>query len=423
MGPPEDLQSLGLEFKHNEAFQRKVRWLEKNGYTGWRRILGDGNCFYRAVGFALMEQLVEPSMSSTTSAHDAERQRAARAHVFYNRLSPLKLDPRLLSGSSAVNYPPEQAHQALLSRLAPLCECGGRWNPDAPTHSAAVSDEERRSLTDASELLRLIHDRSCVLDPSDVHGRLHRLYSGSTQVRAAIDRCCGWPLPAGSEARVFDELLREEAASVGDTSCLHLDLRLPASGRASDRAIPGGVVNLDLALVRALRQLSVDFIRSNRDDVRVGQGLSLSQICSAESSGYQGVDDFCDREVLSMGREAEGVVLNALAMALGESFRVVYLDRAEPQGASGVEVPVMDYHPLEDVGTQTPRIHVQFRPGHYDVIYPGVVTAADVAAAMVPGTMSMPASSSSIDVDMAAPTSPTHVTLEGLADVRLKHLY
>lgn len=52
IGPRESLDSLADELKFNKLCE-----LEMRGYVGFRRIRGDGNCFYRAFGFGLLEEL------------------------------------------------------------------------------------------------------------------------------------------------------------------------------------------------------------------------------------------------------------------------------------------------------------------------------------------------------------------------------
>jgi len=60
VGPVESLGTLAMEFKHNDDFKKKVGLLLRQGYVNWRRIRGDGNCFYRAVGFGLFEWFASP---------------------------------------------------------------------------------------------------------------------------------------------------------------------------------------------------------------------------------------------------------------------------------------------------------------------------------------------------------------------------
>lgn len=53
----EDFTLLEKVYENDEAYLSKVRLL-KNAYGGFRRVRPDGNCFFRAVGFAYLEQLL-----------------------------------------------------------------------------------------------------------------------------------------------------------------------------------------------------------------------------------------------------------------------------------------------------------------------------------------------------------------------------
>merc|ERR1719282_2080365 len=57
VGQSEVIRSLALEFPYNTKFGEKVEKLRRLGYTGWRRVRGDGNCFFRAFGFGLLEAI------------------------------------------------------------------------------------------------------------------------------------------------------------------------------------------------------------------------------------------------------------------------------------------------------------------------------------------------------------------------------
>lgn len=80
------------------------------------------------------------------------------------------------------------------------------------------------------------------------------------------------------------------------------------------------------------------------------------------------VEQFCRRFVEPMGEESDHVHIVALTDALHVPIRVVYLDRS--QGEDGA-ANTHDFAPSEggaDVGP--PAVHVLYRPGHYDIIYP-----------------------------------------------------
>ena len=42
------------DFKFNEVLKRKIETLSERGYTHFRPVRGDGNCYYRAVGFGIL---------------------------------------------------------------------------------------------------------------------------------------------------------------------------------------------------------------------------------------------------------------------------------------------------------------------------------------------------------------------------------
>lgn len=48
------IDSLQLVYKYNESFVEYAKVISKS-YTSWRRVRGDGNCYYRAIGVALLE--------------------------------------------------------------------------------------------------------------------------------------------------------------------------------------------------------------------------------------------------------------------------------------------------------------------------------------------------------------------------------
>jgi hypothetical protein len=49
--------SLILNYRLNECMQKKIRQLSKI-YSSWRPIRGDGNCYYRAIIFGFIEQII-----------------------------------------------------------------------------------------------------------------------------------------------------------------------------------------------------------------------------------------------------------------------------------------------------------------------------------------------------------------------------
>jgi len=249
VGVKEPLSSLIEEFRFNTRFGEKVRHLQGLGYNGWRRIRGDGNCFYRAVGVGLLEQGI----------------------------------------------------------LVGARRCG-EW--------AAAFEEKLASINFQDTAERAAHD--------ELRHFLRDLLDGSVTGTVAEDRAF---------------------ATLNHASSF-----------------------VDLALVRALRFLTAAFLKANRDNVDVANGLPPDLLCS--SLEFDGVDGFCKEVVLPMGIEAQDLVQIALPQALGIVVRIVFLERG-----GQAEVPLCD-HGVDGIeGTSAteeggkPFIHVQLRPGHYDLLY------------------------------------------------------
>eukprot|EP00928_Gymnodinium_smaydae_P099656 TRINITY_DN9571_c0_g1_i2.p1 TRINITY_DN9571_c0_g1~~TRINITY_DN9571_c0_g1_i2.p1 ORF type:complete len:598 (+),score=129.31 TRINITY_DN9571_c0_g1_i2:116-1909(+) len=263
LGPREPLESLADEFKFNESIVAKVAELQAHGYNAWRRVRGDGNCFYRAVGFALLEQLV---------------------------------------------------------MLAPRC---GDWAVDLRERL------QRVVLQDAGE--RAAHN--------DLLQHVTRLAEGG-----------GW------------EALSECHAETTALGLLY-------------RSVNDAHGTIDLALVRALRHLVAEYLLEHAHDASKGNGLPFEVLCSAE--GYDGVAGFVETVVLPLGTEAEGLVMSVLPKALDLDLRIALLDRRASAALSFSDYPGENGEGEEE-GAQSrtcrrkrPLIHVQLRPGHYDVLYCG----------------------------------------------------
>eukprot|EP00929_Paragymnodinium_shiwhaense_P090416 TRINITY_DN50600_c0_g1_i1.p1 TRINITY_DN50600_c0_g1~~TRINITY_DN50600_c0_g1_i1.p1 ORF type:complete len:537 (+),score=86.69 TRINITY_DN50600_c0_g1_i1:98-1708(+) len=258
LGQKEPLSTLADEFKFNSSFAEKVDRLAREDYVGWRRVRGDGNCFYRAVGFAILEHL----------AFKAEE-----------RTSP------------------------------------GGW---------------------AEEFLQQILTLRDLVDADPDHS-------------SAFSAC------AGSGTTNAYETLVEDIVRLREGEKLYWeDLQ-------------------DKALIRALRLLTARCLADNKDNEQATEsGISFETICLAE--GYRSTQAFCEQVVLPMGVEAEGVVLPAMAMALDISLRVAVLDRSDT-----TTVAFADYKArsaLRSARSVAPLVHLQLRPGHYDLLYHSWIRSA-----------------------------------------------
>lgn len=92
-------------------------------------------------------------------------------------------------------------------------------------------------------------------------------------------------------------------------------------------------------------------------------------------SGFD-VETFCSRCIDPMGEESDHVQLVALTDALQVPIRVAYLDRSDAGGGAeqGMQVDMHDFVPNDFAPTagMEPKVHLLYRPGHYDIVYPRV---------------------------------------------------
>lgn len=121
-----------------------------------------------------------------------------------------------------------------------------------------------------------------------------------------------------------------------------------------------------MAFIRALRRITADYLWRNASDGKHNGGVSYDIACAAK--GYLGVEDFCKQVVLPVGVDAEGIALEAAALALGIKLRIAVLDR------SGVDVSYDDFGDTSSAllgGLRPPHVYIQMRIGHFDLLYQG----------------------------------------------------
>lgn len=90
-----------------------------------------------------------------------------------------------------------------------------------------------------------------------------------------------------------------------------------------------------------------------------GQLQKEEAFFSSFIDGQRTVQEFCKQEVEPMYKESDHIHVISLTRHLGVGVRVQYMDRG-----SGGRVNAHDFP--ED---RPPRIHLLYRPGHYDILY------------------------------------------------------
>ncbi|XGW01724.1 hypothetical protein V3C99_014107 [Haemonchus contortus] len=74
------------------------------------------------------------------------------------------------------------------------------------------------------------------------------------------------------------------------------------------------------------------------------------------------LSDYCTTEIESMWKDADHLAVTGLVNAIDQSIRVQYMDQnAAPNGGL--------YYDFPPDRTETPRITLLYRPGHYDLVY------------------------------------------------------
>lgn len=74
--------------------------------------------------------------------------------------------------------------------------------------------------------------------------------------------------------------------------------------------------------------------------------------------GSSSIIDFCKTEVEPMYKESDHIHVVAITSALQVCTRIIYMDRGS-----------VNAHDFQDPSPK-PRLHLLYRPGHYDVLYP-----------------------------------------------------
>lgn len=165
------------------------------------------------------------------------------------------------------------------------------------------------------------------------------LHAFSERTRGSLDFCEG----AGYERVAIEDFYDEFC------SCL---ARLDSEG-ASVRTVDELLLESDGYLVCWTRCLTSAFLKRHSEEY------------VAFLSSHSSIAAFCAQEVDPMARDADHLQITALSRYFGVPVTVVYLDRSE--GDVAVE------HTFADAGGATcpfPVVHLLYRPGHYDLIYP-----------------------------------------------------
>mmetsp|Transcript_16071 Transcript_16071/g.46480 ORF Transcript_16071/g.46480 Transcript_16071/m.46480 type:complete len:422 (+) Transcript_16071:169-1434(+) len=115
----------------------------------------------------------------------------------------------------------------------------------------------------------------------------------------------------------------------------------------------------DEALIRSCRRLVRDYL-CGRADKESPSGLTYEDLVRALDPSYKSVEDFCEKVIDPMGRDAETLALDALPSQLGIGLRLWILDRRGDVDLANVDMAAVDGRV---------HVHALFKPGHYDLLY------------------------------------------------------
>mmetsp|Transcript_47339 Transcript_47339/g.75635 ORF Transcript_47339/g.75635 Transcript_47339/m.75635 type:complete len:242 (-) Transcript_47339:164-889(-) len=130
----------------------------------------------------------------------------------------------------------------------------------------------------------------------------------------------------------------------------------------------------------------------------------MSPFALVQTQGFESVEDYCQKVILVNGRDAEDIVFPITARSLNIRLRIAFMERVDNEAvqADNAKVPYLDFSDLQvssdssTAGDERPFIHLQLRPGHYDLMYRQKKsnrnnsvgsTLSDLAAPFSPGAL------------------------------------
>uniref|UniRef100_A0A4D5R974 Ubiquitin thioesterase n=1 Tax=Scolopendra viridis TaxID=118503 RepID=A0A4D5R974_SCOVI len=91
-----------------------------------------------------------------------------------------------------------------------------------------------------------------------------------------------------------------------------------------------------------------------------GQLQKNSSFFASFVEGERSMKEFCHQEVEPMYKESDHIHIIALTTSLNVGVRIQYMDRGEGGKVNAHDFPEPTAHP---------KVHLLYRPGHYDILY------------------------------------------------------
>ena len=298
--------TLAKAFNDSKYVQDKIEQLQDH-YLSWRRVRGDGNCYYRAVGYALFELVAQQGAGRDTAGLDvgAHLQRA--------------LERVRISWASS-----QAAHAQLLAKLVKLRQCG-QWGDSASggahdasgLHSAWLHD----GTTDAAVVRAL---RWLTADFLRAHANEATSEGGLTWEQTVVAQG-----PSSLEQFVNDTVLREGVEAEGVIlSALPLALQVPTRIVLLQKEIGVPVQPVDFPCDDAPRAVHVLHVPGHYDLLYPGVGAEALETAEAQERAEE-----AEAQARASARQREAALPSAPPLAPGLQQPIPpHFAAAPPQG-------------------------------------------------------------------------------------------
>lgn len=115
------------------------------------------------------------------------------------------------------------------------------------------------------------------------------------------------------------------------------------------------------SIVVFLRYLTSSFIRLKSDDY-LPFLFAYEGNLPLDEMGMPDINQFCQREVESFGKEADHIQMSALSQALNVKINLCYLDSSQKNDEQ------VDWHTIGENSNENINVNLLYRPGHIDLI-------------------------------------------------------
>jgi ubiquitin thioesterase protein OTUB1 len=274
----------------------------------------------------------------------------------------------------------EEVNRApLLDDARPLDVCAAEFSETHPVFCAKLLDLHAQGMT---QLRRVRGDGNCFYRCC-LFGLLEGAVRAASPLfrRAAVDRARAVfarakrvMLAVGYQEYVLEDpmmVLKELLDAVEEPSFTLSSLE----ARFREDANNGGGVAYVLFLLRMCAASEI----ISREEFYYPFIIGISPEYAMPASARE----YCQNNVEPVASEADHVSVTALCAALSLVVRVAYVDGGAPAAAEHDAQPLVTWHEFDGptlreqtidsspIPTNAPPIHLLYRPGHYDLLYPG----------------------------------------------------